>query len=479
MPDVTESTATADGRWSRIRVRTLESLAYRDYRILWTAAMLNSTGHGAKSVVVGWFTYHVTGSAVLTALALGLETLPNLLASPVGGVLADRIDRRKLMAGAAIYNALLTVGLSAMFLANRAEPWHVLVYVVVMGMGTAMGDPARTSYIAYLVPKGKLLNAFALLSLAYNVATLVGPAAAGVLIAAFGPGKTMWAAVALFLATAVVVMPLTPVSFSPQSQRPSGFSQLAEGVAAMARDPVVVALFLSQVIVYAVMVPTVYGMLPGLRRRGLRRRPSRPWRSDLLPRRRGHHRRSCHGDSRLRDPSGMGDSCRSHGRRLRHDRLLLHYLVRRCHRTPRRLQRLHREPDRHQEQRNPVPGARPSERARSGAYHDVERFLSPGRPPIWRTRPVAGRPHGDPPRRRAGPGRHSRPAGPVPAATAVQVAVAAGTAHPIAWSVCAPRRSGVESGRRRNPVFGRHKVHLERRSIIFMCRADRVVVRQR
>ena len=238
-------------------------MAYRDFRLLWLSATSSSTGHYFKTVVMGWLTYDITGSPILTALAFGLESLPNLIANPIGGVLADRMDKRILMGGSAVYNGLLTIGFSALLLLYQAEPWQILTYVFLVGMGMSMGQPARTSYAPAVVPESALLNAFALLSVAYNISKLVGPAIAGVMLAAFGPGRTIWVAAALMLISGAIVSRLRRVSTEVQSDdRPSMLAQIVEGAAVMARDPVVVALFLTQVIVYGVLVPAVYGLLP-------------------------------------------------------------------------------------------------------------------------------------------------------------------------------------------------------------------------
>lgn len=182
-----------------LRIPTLESMRYRDYRLLWMSSTLVTSGSYFKTVVIGWLTYDVTGSALLTALAIGIESLPNLLASPIGGVLADRVDRRKLVATTAVYNVVLTFGMSAVLLLNRAEPWPILAYMLLFGIGHTMGQPAKTSYGAYIVPEKALLNAFSLLSVAYNTAALIGPAIAGVMLAVYGPGRTPWAGVRLIL----------------------------------------------------------------------------------------------------------------------------------------------------------------------------------------------------------------------------------------------------------------------------------------
>ena len=225
--------------------------------------MFKSTGYYFRAVVIGWLIYDVTGSPVLTVLALALGSVPTLLATPIGGVLADRLDRRKIVSGVSVYNALLTFGFSVLLLTNGAQPWQILTFVLVVGIGVAISQPASTSYVTYVVPKHLLLNAFALLSLAGNVAIVIGPVIAGLILAAFGPSRTLWVAAGLALVSALVVLMMKPVGpTGPAGARPSMPTQIVEGIAVVVREPVVAALFLTQVMVNGIMVPAVYGLLP-------------------------------------------------------------------------------------------------------------------------------------------------------------------------------------------------------------------------
>ena len=132
-----------------------------------------------------------------------------------------------------------------------------------VGIGAAMSLPASTSYVTYVVPKHVLLNAFALLSLAGNVAIVIGPVVAGLILASYGPGRTLLLAASLMLAPAVFATMLKVVKpTSRPGARPSMLKQIVEGIAVVVREPVVMALFLTQVIVNGMMVPAVYGLLP-------------------------------------------------------------------------------------------------------------------------------------------------------------------------------------------------------------------------
>jgi MFS family permease len=173
------------------------------------------------------------------------------------------MDKRLLMGGFSFYNSVLTIMFAALLLLYGAQAWHILTYVFLVGIGMSMEAPARTSYVTTVVPDRTLLNAFALLSVAYNVAKVIGPASAGFILALLGPGRTIFIPAALMLAAGLIVSRLKFVAPARhiESKR-SVPEQILEGMVAMTGNPVVVALFLTQVVVYGIMVPATYGLLP-------------------------------------------------------------------------------------------------------------------------------------------------------------------------------------------------------------------------
>ena len=154
------------------RVRTFDSFQYPSYLFLWLATVFSSAGFWLQQVVVGWLTYEVTESAFWTSLALGLDALPILLVGPLGGVLVDNFDRKRLLAVIYSYQAVVTSVFAAIVLTGNLEAWHIFVFIFVMGLSWVVSDPARMSLIANIVPRENLVNAFALNSMAFSVTRL-------------------------------------------------------------------------------------------------------------------------------------------------------------------------------------------------------------------------------------------------------------------------------------------------------------------
>ena len=118
----------------RVRLHTFDSFRYGNFRMLWGMTFSASAGWGIQEVVLGWLTYDLTRSPLLTSLALGLGAVPFLLAGPLGGVLVDSWDRRRMLAAAMVDQALITVGFALVVIFERVEAWNILSFSFLMGL---------------------------------------------------------------------------------------------------------------------------------------------------------------------------------------------------------------------------------------------------------------------------------------------------------------------------------------------------------
>jgi MFS family permease len=166
------------------RVSTFSSLRYRDYRLLWFSTLCSSSGQWIQQTSIGWLTYQVTGSPFLLGAVNGLQSLPLLFLAPIGGVLADRLERRRLMLSTQLSLVLLTASFATLVLAGYAQVWNIILFTLLTGVAWAFNMPVRQSVIPDLVPRRDLMNAIALSSAGYNVTRIVGPSLAGLLIVA-------------------------------------------------------------------------------------------------------------------------------------------------------------------------------------------------------------------------------------------------------------------------------------------------------
>ena len=168
--------------------RLAAALHYRDFRVLWIGAFTSSIGTWMQRVAQSWLVLTITGSA--SAFYLGLDSFlgeaPILLFTLIGGVVADRRDRRQLLLMSQYVQMTAAFMLAALVYWDVVRIWHVLALSVVTGVGQAFGGPAYQSLIPLLVDKQHLPNAIALNSIQFNLARVIGPIVAGATLTAFG-----------------------------------------------------------------------------------------------------------------------------------------------------------------------------------------------------------------------------------------------------------------------------------------------------
>jgi MFS family permease len=168
---------------------TFRSLRVRDYRLLWTGMAVSNVGTWMQRVAQDWLVLVLSGgSGAALGITTGLQFLPFLLVAPFGGLLADRLPKRYLLMGTNAAMGLFAAVLGVLAIIGVAQVWHVYVLAFLLGVGTALDHPARQTFVSDLVGTDDVANAVALNSASFNAARMVGPATAGLLIAAFGPG---------------------------------------------------------------------------------------------------------------------------------------------------------------------------------------------------------------------------------------------------------------------------------------------------
>ncbi len=155
----------------------LAAFAYRDFRVQWFGACTSSIGTWTQTTAQNWMVLSLTGSAFYLGLDTFLQQLPIMLFTLIGGVLADRHDRRHtLMASQMIQMATAAI-LGLLVFLDAVEIWHILTLSFFTGLAQAFGGPAYQSLIPSLVDKKDLPNAVALNSIQFNIARVIGPLA--------------------------------------------------------------------------------------------------------------------------------------------------------------------------------------------------------------------------------------------------------------------------------------------------------------
>jgi MFS family permease len=178
---------------------TFSALRHHNYRLFWTAQGLSVIGITMEFVALGWLVYQLTGSAFSLGLTGLAQAGPRIAFTLVGGAVADRVDRRKLLIAVQATVAALYLLLATLVVLEVVQVWHVWVLAFVLGALRAFDNPSRQAIVPLLVSKEEIPSAVAIGNLAWEVPRLVGPATAGVLISLIGLGPTFYVAAVGFV----------------------------------------------------------------------------------------------------------------------------------------------------------------------------------------------------------------------------------------------------------------------------------------
>jgi len=167
---------------------TFAALKIRNYRYFATGSFVSNIGTWLQRVAQDWLVLALTGSGAALGITTGLQFLPILLFSPIAGVLADRYPKRKVLTCTQTMMGVAAAILGLLAVTGFVEVWHVYVLAFVFGVGTALDAPARQAFVNEMVDNDRLTNAVGLNSASFNLARMIGPALAGLLIAWMGSG---------------------------------------------------------------------------------------------------------------------------------------------------------------------------------------------------------------------------------------------------------------------------------------------------
>ena len=156
-------------------VRVSAAFRHRDFRVIWWGALVSTIGTWMQKYAQSWLVLSLTGSTFYLGLDELLNQLPIILFTLIGGVIADRHDRRRLLVGSQMVQAASAFALGALVWTGRIEIWHVLALSFLSGCGQAFGGPAYQSLIPSLVPRKDMPNAIALNSIQFNLSRVLGP----------------------------------------------------------------------------------------------------------------------------------------------------------------------------------------------------------------------------------------------------------------------------------------------------------------
>ena len=221
------------GRLSRVGI--LRPLRVRDFALLWAGALVSLIGDGVYVVAIAWQVYELSDSPTALSLVGLAWTLPLGLFVLVGGVVSDRLERRRIMIAADVVRAGAAATIATLSLTGALELWHLIALAAVFGFGEAFFGPAFTSIVPQIVPRHLLLQANSLDHFIRPFGfLLVGPALGGWIVASFGPGEAFLLDAVTFLVSAGAVFLIRRRGAVEREDGESGGSvlrDLREGIA--------------------------------------------------------------------------------------------------------------------------------------------------------------------------------------------------------------------------------------------------------
>ncbi len=212
--------------------RGFTAMRHRNYRLYISGQILSLIGTWMQSVSQPWLVLLLGGTPIQLGIVLALQFTPPMLFSPLGGVLADRVDKRKVLM-VTQFTAMVQAGiLFALTLSGVVQIWHIFLLALMLGMVSAVEMPMRQAFAAELVPREDLVNAIALNSATFNAARVIGPAIAGITLALFGPAVNFGINTVSYFAVLTGLWMMDPLKLH-RIERPVQFasvrSSLAEG----------------------------------------------------------------------------------------------------------------------------------------------------------------------------------------------------------------------------------------------------------
>ena len=221
--------------------RAVVALQHRDFALFYTALLVAALGSQIQSTAILIQVYEITGSAVHLGLTGLARAIPTILFSLMGGVIADRVDRRRFVIITQVLPSLTAGILAVLTLTGQIEIRHMYVIIFVNGCVSAMSSPARSAIVPGLVPREHLMNAIALNSTVWQASNIIGPAIAGLTIGAVGLTATYVLNGTLHVVSvgALLAMHFGAVELR---RRAPAWNSLVEGVAFVRKETIILAL---------------------------------------------------------------------------------------------------------------------------------------------------------------------------------------------------------------------------------------------
>src|SRR5580698_7235933 len=227
MNDSSQSIPAKQPHWTKA---TFRALRHRNFQLFFGGQFISLIGTWMQTIAQSWLVYRLTGSSLLLGVVGFSSQIPVFLLAPVGGLVADRWNRQKVVIATQSASMILAFILAGLALARRLTVWEIIALAVGLGIVNAFDIPARQAFLVEMVAREDLMNAVALNSSMFNGARVAGPAVAGILVATLGVGWCFFANAVSYIAVIIglLLMKLGPLRTAPKDSAP--FEHIVEDV---------------------------------------------------------------------------------------------------------------------------------------------------------------------------------------------------------------------------------------------------------
>ena len=259
--EITDALVDGDTPIPARRGTARAALSHRTFRIVYLGAFASNIGTWMQNVVLGAYAYDLTHSATFVGVIIFAQLGPTLILPMVGGLLADKVDRKRFLIILSIEQLVFSIGVALVVLSP--DPSHVLLVLMVLGVGvgSAMFGPAYSAILPGLVGKEDLPGAISLNSAQMNASRVIGPVIGGVLYSLVGPAWVFAGNAATYLFVVAALMMVTLPAVPQSSVQASRWRQLTAGITVARHDPVV-GRCLVTVFVFSLLALAFIGQMP-------------------------------------------------------------------------------------------------------------------------------------------------------------------------------------------------------------------------
>ena len=239
------------GNWLPV---TLRALRHRNFQLFFSGQLISLVGTWMQTIAESWLVYRLTGSSLLLGAVGFSSQIPVFLVAPLGGIVADRYNRQRVVIGTQVCSMVLAGIYAALTLSGRIRIWEIFVLAALLGVVNAFDIPGRQAFLMDMVGREDLMNAIALNSSMFNGARIIGPAIAGILVAKIGEGWCFFANSVSYIAVIAGLLMMQISRAAPRAAAASPIAHIMEGFRFVRRTaPIRVILLLLGLVSFVAM----------------------------------------------------------------------------------------------------------------------------------------------------------------------------------------------------------------------------------